>query len=297
MAQGATRQLPPAGGIRLDGSGQGSSGGPVQTGGPLLQEGADALPTVGGSHHGGHRVRRRFPAERLVLGHQLVERGETGLHRDRSVGTDLLGQRDRSFLRLPRFAEQVDQTELVGAPGVERAAGQDELAGDVGGERPRASEQAGAGRNHADAHLREAEARLGRGDHHVARQHDLEPTAECEPLDCGDERLAPRPPDDPVLAAALRHIVAPAGEVTAGAEHLARAGQDARPEIQVIVQVVEGLVELVGHDAVDGVALLGPIERDDEDVPVLTAPHQRGGGVGHAGTRRHGMASTYPAGE
>ena len=120
---------------------------------------------------------------------------------------------------------------------------------------------------------------LRRGDHHVAGEHDLESAAECEPLDCGDERLAPLTPDDPVLAAAFGHVVAAAGQVAAGAEHLARARQDAGPELDVVVELVQSLVELIGHGSVHGVAFLRPIERDHEDVSRPPAPHERWGGV------------------
>ena len=164
-------------------------------------------------------------------------------------------------------------------------------------ERPWTPEQTGAGRDHTDADLGKAETRLRRGDHHVAGQHDLEPAPEREPLDRGDERLAPLAPDDPVLAAALGHVVAAAGQVAPGAEHLAGARQDAGPELQIVVELVQGFVELVGHGAVDGVALLGPIERDHEHVSGSPAPYERGGGIHQARPLWCGTPSNYPPAE
>ena len=116
---------------------------------------------------------------------------------------------------------------------------------------------------------------LGRDDE-VAGEDDLEPAAEGRALDRGDQRLPAPTADDAVLPAACRHVVAAGRQVAAGAEDVGAAGQDAGPQLVVVVQLVQGVVERVGHRPVDGVPLRGPLHGDDQDVAVTASPdHER----------------------
>ncbi len=140
--------------------------------------------------------------------------------------------------------------------------------------------------------------RLARRDDEVAGQHDLEAAPEGGALHGGDQGLAASPPYEAVLAAPGRDVVAARGQVAAGAEHLPGAGEDAHPQLVVVVELVERIVELVGHGAVDGVALRRPLHRDHEHVLVALSSDQRLGGLassGHAFPRSPslGTASRY----
>ena len=113
--------------------------------------------------------------------------------------------------------------------------------------------------------------RTGR-DHQVAREDDLEAPAEGRPFDGGDQRLSAPTTDDPVLPAALRAVVAPGGEIAARTEDVGTSGQDAGPQVAVVVEFVEGMVERVGHHPVDGVALCHPLHGDDQHVALAASP-------------------------
>ena len=104
----------------------------------------------------------------------------------------------------PGSVRTLTKPDLVGACRVNRTPGEDQLPGDIEGQGPRRPEEAGAGRHHPDADLRQAEARRARGDDQIAGEDDLESSAEGRALDRGDQRLAAPAADDPVLPAALR---------------------------------------------------------------------------------------------
>ena len=56
------------------------------------------------------------------------------------------------------------------------------------------------------------------------------------------------------------------GEVGAGAEAAARAGDDDGADVVVLVGRVEGVDHLLLHGAGEGVELVGPVQRDGEDL-------------------------------
>ena len=142
----------------------------------------------------------------------------------------------------------------------------------------RGPEEPGASGNDTDADLGQAEPGRARGDDEVAREHDLEAAAEGGTLDRCDKRLAPPTSDDAVLATARRGVVTTGGQVAARTEHVGAAGQDPGPEVLIVVELVEGVIESVRRRPVDGVPLLGPIQGDDQ-YPALTAPSDELPGV------------------
>ena len=80
-----------------------------------------------------------------------------------------------------------------------------------------------------------------------------------------------KPPNPPRFGGEARGV---AGvdrlEVGAGAEDVALlgagAGEDADPDLVVLLELVDGRLDALGDVAVDGVAGLGAVDRDDGDV-------------------------------
>jgi hypothetical protein len=110
-----------------------------------------------------------------------------------------------------------------------RVAGEHELAGDVDRQRPWSAEESAAGGQQADGDLGQAEAGVGGGDHEVAGHGDLHAAAEREAFHRGDQRGAAVAADKPVLPTACGDVVVVRGEVAAGAEEPAGAGDDPAP--------------------------------------------------------------------
>ena len=108
-----------------------------------------------------------------------------------------------------------------------------------------------------------------RRDDQVAGERDLQAAGDGEALDRGDQRLArrraatipakPRSPTPRALARDERLEVHP------GAEALARAGEDADAQLVVAVELVERRGDALGERAVDRVARVGAVERDEQD--------------------------------
>ena len=200
------------------------------------------------------------------------------------VLAELLGQRHGFRQRPTRRSQHVDEADLVGTRRLDRPARQNELLGDIERQGPWRAEEASAGRHDADADFGQAEPGRARRDDEIAGEGDLQPAAQGGTLDGGDQRFAAAAADDAVLTAALRHVVAAGGQVTSRTEDIGVPREDAGPQVSIVVELVEGVVERVGHRPVDGVPLLGPCHRDDQDAAVTTSPDQisDAGGVMHA---------------
>ncbi len=110
------------------------------------------------------------------------------------------------------------------------------------------------------------------GDDQVAGQRDLHPARHGEPLDRCDQRLARtllRDAREALLGEERQLALHEGLEVHAGAERPARAGEDPEPQLVGRVEVLYGICEALGHGAIDRVAGLGPVDRDDQDVVAL----------------------------
>ena len=191
-----------------------------------------------------------------------------GPHRHRRARGDLRRKLERRGERLPVVDQAVDQAEVLGASRVERCPGANELHRHRLRETARQPEHAAAARGKPAAHLRQAEpGALARGDH-VAGEHDLEPAAERPAFHRGDQRLGRRPLDNaaeaprgvPDLLPGREHL-----QVHARAEGGARAVQHADPQFGRAVEQVERAGDAGRDRAVDGVALLRPVDGDDQD--------------------------------
>jgi hypothetical protein len=110
--------------------------------------------------------------------------------------------------------------------------------------------------------------RAAGGDDEVARQRDLQAARDREALDRGDERLVGRALGEASEAAALDVGALAADErleVHAGREVAAGAGEDPHLELGLAVELLQAGRDALGEREVDGVASVGPVQRDDED--------------------------------
>ena len=152
---------------------------------------------------------------------------------------------------------------------VDELAGERQLHGHVVGDAPGESDQPAGDRHQRALDLGQPEASVARRRHQVAGQDDLEPQRHRVSLHGRDQRLARRSLDDPARAAPL-DVGALAGherlQVHAGAERAAGAGDHPGAELVVAVQLVHRGGDPLGRGPVDGVARLGPVERDEQDV-------------------------------
>ena len=127
----------------------------------------------------------------------------------------------------------------------------------------------------AEFHFRLAEAAIVRGDREVAGEGELHRAAEAVAVDGGDGRLRaiPEADDDPEivleraadgrrlgLAVADAHV-----EIEACREGATGAGEHDRAHRLVRLGRVERAIERLDHRHVDGVQLVGPVERQERD--------------------------------
>ena len=120
---------------------------------------------------------------------------------------------------------------------------------------------------HAEAPAEHPEDRVLGRHPQVAPERELDPTGHGEALHGGDDRLAQGQAGRPHRPRAVvgDGPAVPLGdrlEVGAGAEGPGRSGQHGHRALVVAVEGQEGLPQLIGADAVDGVAALGPVDRD-----------------------------------
>jgi len=132
----------------------------------------------------------------------------------------------------------IDESCGVGSLGTDRVAGQDQLSGEVEGQRIGRTKQRRTSRKDADRDLWQPEACRTRRDHEIAREYDLEPATQCRALDGGDQRLAPHATNDAVFASALGDIISIAGEITARAENRAASFEYAGPERIIVIELI-----------------------------------------------------------
>ena len=160
---------------------------------------------------------------------------------------------------------------------------------------PREPDRAQVAQRHAEATAEDPEDGILGGNAQVAPECELNAPGHGVALDGGDDGLAQRQPggahrsrtvvgDGPAVP--LGHRL----EVGAGAERPLRPRQDGHGAVVVGVEGQEGLPQLVGADAVDGVAALGAVDGDHRDRAVVLDDQgvgpvrpigPRGGLVGH----------------
>ncbi len=145
--------------------------------------------------------------------------------------------------------------------------------------------QPAVGRHEADAALAEQDARARRADPPVAGEREREAGAGHRAVDRGDDRLLEPLERLDEVGQAVRDVavgarvvqLVEAGEVAAGAERAARAGEDDAADGGVGGRRVEGGRERVAQRRVDRVAPVGPVEREREDAlgPLVSSVQPR----------------------
>ena len=116
------------------------------------------------------------------------------------------------------------------------------------------------------------------GDAEVARERELEPDAEGIAAQPRDHRLraALRRGDVPGQPRQLLGLASQeAGDVAAGGERRARAGQDDEADGVVGAELLEHAGELVAREHRDAVQLVGDVERDRRDAAVRPARRRK----------------------
>jgi hypothetical protein len=122
----------------------------------------------------------------------------------------------------------------------------------------------------AALHLGQPELRRRRRDDEVARQHELEPATHRVALHRSDQRLGATARDQTDEPAALGRRARAAREVGARGEHVSASGEDAAPEVGVVLQTVHRCVDARGDVGVQRVLLRHSIHARDEHPPVTT---------------------------
>ena len=187
----------------------------------------------------------------------------------------------------PSGHDVADQADLLGLGRQDRPAGEQQLGGDRVRDLP--GEPHGGAAHRVERPARLGDAELGRlaGDPDVGALEDLGAAGDRRSLDRRDQRLGQpealeqRLDDRRVVGAVLerlaRRLLVGRLEVHARAEVAAGAGEDADPDLRVLVHPVPG----VGHDrehlAGQRVARLRPVHRDDQLVAVLLDETVRAG--------------------
>src|SRR3954451_10067785 len=212
---------------------------------------------------------------RVALDHHLLRRRE----RERPVLRDRACELERGLERAAVVGEPVHEPELVAAFGGDRVAGQGELHRRALRDPPRQPQQRAAGGDQRPLHLGDPELRGTAGHDQVARERDLEPARDREPLDGGYQRLprrALRDAREAAVADVRRLAIHVRLQAHAGAEASARAGEHADAETVVGVELVEPGGDPLGQGPVDGVAGVRAVERDDLDAAVALDENGRG---------------------
>ena len=152
--------------------------------------------------------------------------------------------------------------------GLDGAAGEDQLQRPAHADDARQALGAAVDQRHAPAALEEAEGRALGGDPQVAPERQLEAAGEAPALDRGDRRLRGGQAGEALGPGRVVDVEVDRLEVGAGAEGLAAgAGEDQDAGVVVGLELVEALAQRPRGRAVDRVAALGPVDRQDRRAP------------------------------
>ena len=208
---------------------------------------------------------------------------------------DALGDREHLVVEVGLREGPVGPAQLHGLGAGDRVAGDHHLHGGAHAEQPGVELHVG----HAEADR--GVAHLGVGGHvdEVAPGGQLAAAGQAVAVDLGDDRLLQVPDAHPGLGdvpgplalarrGEVRVLVAlvAAAEVVAGREARAGAADDRHVDVVVEVGGLERLDELTAERVVQGVALLGPVERE--------AAHVGGGVVDEDERVGHGEQYSRP---
>jgi hypothetical protein len=228
------------------------------------------------------------------------------LHPERRLGGHQTGELHRPVELPPGGHDLLDEPDPPGLVGAELLRRQQEPHGVAPPKLRRGAEGGTAERQDASGDLQLAEAHVGRCDHDVRGERQLDRERVRDALDGHDDRLgyllSPDPEGvDPPAArqrgrALLGHGRPDLGEVQPGGEVPAVRVQHADPQLVVAGQALVRRRQLRECRQVEGVALLRPVDADQQDVPVPVdgdALALGGSAHGHAATS-HGCSRTAP---
>src|SRR6266571_6105034 len=239
----------------------------------LLEERLDALARVLGLGHEQELAVQEVQRGAKVHVLLAVEGVAAEAQRDRRLASEQAGDLPHGRIELFVRDDTIDHAEglqLGRGPAVAKHLHlEQDLARDVAGQ-----DGLDHHRPDPDVDLRRAEVRGVDGDEHVARAGEAESAGEGVAVDPADDRLAELGHEDEQLdeqvaaAEALDsgHLTIEAGEVGAGAEDAAGAGQDDDSDLGLVAAPTEGGGEVAKHRRRKRVALVGPVEGDGGDV-------------------------------
>ena len=214
-------------------------------------------------------------------------------------------------MRLAVAGEVAGQAHLVGALAGDRVADEEHVHRHRVGDLARQPDRAGRHREQAALHLGDGELGVLGDDADVEGLEDLHAAGVAVALDRRDDRLLhvvvlqealvdeAEVLPDPLLELVLGRLARgeradEAIEVGAGGEVAVGAGHDPDAQLGVAVEQVPRVAEAAEHLGVEGVALVGPVQRDGEHVAVALGEHRgfrhavRSSGE-RAGQRNSGM--------
>ena len=176
-----------------------------------------------------------------------------------------------------QFDDFVDHAVAVGFGGGEAFTGEDDAHGDVVGDLTREAVDAACASHEADAGFGQAEGGGFGGDEDVAGHGELEAAPEGEAVHGGDEGFVESPAsvesaesafeDAAGLADGVGAVFGLKLEVVAGGEgFVSGSGDDADPEVGVVLELGEGGVHFEGAGRVDGVHDFGAVDGEGHDM-------------------------------
>ena len=215
---------------------------------------------------GGFAAGGGVPVERPLV----QRRGAVVAHAGLGEGRQLGGQLQGDIEGAAGGGQAVGEADVIGLPGGDFAAGEDQVHGPRLADQARQAHGAQVDQRHAEPAAEDAEGGVVGGDAQVGPAGQLQAAGHREALDRGDHRLGELQAGGAHRAEVALAFEAPAGlavgdrlQIGAGAEVVALAAQDGDVGGLVGVEALEGVVEQAGGGKVDGVAPLGAADGDD----------------------------------
>ncbi len=209
-----------------------------------------------------------------LVGQRQARGGQGGAHSERRLGRYVLGDLQGPRQLLPRLDHVLHEADAEGLGGGDLVAGQQPAHGVGPAHLPRHADGGAAHRVDAALDLDLPEAGVGGGDAHVRGQQQFDADGEADALHRADQGLRDRRPVDAQrVQAVFGHGHAPAGEhrrplgeVEATGEVVAGGVEHAAAQTVVVLQFAPGAADGQEHLDAHGVALLRPVEADQEEV-------------------------------
>ena len=183
--------------------------------------------------------------------------------------------------------------------GADRLAGEQHLHSHLAGQLLCDAEHAAGSGDQPDLDLRQTELRAFLGHHQVTGEGQLGATTQRGAVDRGDRRLVDEVVDvtgeAPLTVVGVIQILAARNrlEICSGAEgFVTGTGDHHRPHVGVVLSLLERVTDADADGAVDAVACLRPVDRDDEDVAPALGEHR---GVGHSSSTMVALAWPPPS--